>query len=408
MIAYYGVKFMKKRILTIIMCVASFLFSMYAGAISEGTDSECGLPIVINGQVTEYTSVVLNDTHYLPVRPVFEKIGARVFFRSRDSRILVLSHDGDIIQHVVGTSAITVNGEEKSFPNSSVSENYVTYLPMDMMTAAFRTNAVLIDSQQINIQKPISNTDYGKAVNDALYACNYSNFYPENFKRYINYHINKPDLSMQNVVFTVNLELDIPFYENVRVIANPYDRMVLVNKHNQLPSGFKQNNLVNMDRRYTVSDGKQYLLEKEAYEHFVCMANAARKDGVSIRAVSAYRTEDYQRRLYNKKVRATGGRNADNYSARPGFSEHQTGLAVDINSTKTSFENTAVFKWLQNHAHEYGYILRYPKDKKWITGYEYEPWHYRYVGTEAAKIMLQEGSTYEQYYAKYIAVNEFR
>ncbi len=399
---------MKKRILIIMMCVACVFSSMCAGATSEEIDTECGFPIVINGQMTEYTSVVLNNTHYLPARMVFEKIGARVFYRSRDNRILVLSRDGDIIQHVVGTSAITVNGEEKYFPNPSVSENYVTYLPIDMMTAAFRTNAVSFDSQQINIQKPISNTGYGKAVNDALYACNYSNFYPENFKRYINYHINKPDLSMQTVVFTVNLGLDIPFYENVTVIANPYDRLVLVNKHNQLPSGFKQKNLVNMDRKYTVSDGKQYLLEREAYEKFVQMADAARKEGISIRAVSAYRTEDFQRRLYNKKVKATGGRNADNYSARPGFSEHQTGLAVDINSTKTSFEHTAVFKWLQKHAHEYGYILRYPKGKKWLTGYEYEPWHYRYVGIEAAKIIHQEGSTYEQYYAKYIAVNEFR
>ncbi len=399
---------MKKGILIILMCVACVLSSMCAGATSEEVDAECGFTIVINGETTEYTSVVLDNTHYLPARMVFEKIGARVFYRSRDRRILVLSRDGDIIQHVVGTGAITVNGEEKYFPNTSVSENYVTYLPIDMMSAAFRTNAVSFDNQQINIQKPISHTDYGKAVNDALYACNYSNFYPENFKRYINYHINKPDLSMQNVVFTVNLGLDIPFYENVSVIANPYDRLVLVNKHNQLPSGFKQNNLVNMDRKYTVSDGKQYLLEREAYEKFVQMADAARKEGISIRAISAYRTEDYQRRLYNKKIKTTGKLNADNYSARPGFSEHQTGLAVDINSTKTSFEHTAVFKWLQKHAHEYGYILRYPKDKKWITGYEYEPWHYRYVGIEAAKIIHQEGSTYEQYYAKYIAVNEFR
>ena len=107
-------------------------------------------------------------------------------------------------------------------------------------------------------------------------------------------------------------------------------------------------------------------------------------------------------------MRTSGKTYADNYSARAGHSEHQTGLAVDINSTKNSFENTNAFKWMQKHAHEYGYILRYPKGKKWITGYEYEPWHYRYVGVQAAEIIHREGSTYEQYYAKYIAVNEFR
>lgn len=399
---------MKKRILIIMMCVACVLSSMYVFATAQEIDVENGFAIVINGELTEYTSVIYDDIHYLPVRAVFEKIGAYVFFRNRDQRILVLSRDGDIIQHVVGTNAITVNGEEKYFLKSSVSENNVTYLPVDMMSTAFRTNAISFSEGQININKPIFNTTYGKAVNDALYASNYGNFYPEKFKRYINYHIKKPGLSMQDVVFIVNLGLDFPFYENVSVIANPYSHLVLVNKHNRLPSGFKQNNLVNMNRKYTVNDGKQYLLESEAYEKFVQMADAARGEGISIRAVSAYRTEDYQRRLYNKKTKTLGKLNVDNYSARAGFSEHQTGLAVDINSTKKSFEYTDVFKWLQKHAHEYGYILRYPKGEKWITGYEYEPWHYRYVGIEAAKIIHQEGSTYEQYYAKYIAVNEFR
>ncbi len=399
---------MKKEILIIMLCIVCALSSLCVSATSQDIEAESGFSIVINGQTAEYTSVVRDNTHYVPARAVFEKVGAYVFYRSRDRRVLVLSRDGDMIQHVVGTASITVNGEVKSFPNSSFTENYVTYLPIEMMSAAFRTNAVSFGEGQINIQKPISNTDYGKAVNDALYARTYSNFYPEKFKRYINYHIKKPGLSMPDVVFTVNLGLDFPFYENVSVIANPYSRLVLVNKYNQLPWNFKQNNLVNMDRKYTINDGKQYLLEKEAYENFVKMSDAAKKEGVSIRAVSAYRTEDYQRRLYNKKIKTLGKDNVDNYSARAGFSEHQTGLAVDINTTKTSFENTNVFKWLQKHAHEYGYILRYPKGKKWITGYEYEPWHYRYVGSAAAKIIYQEGSTYEQYYAKYVDVNEYR
>lgn len=400
---------MKKRILIIMLCAVCVLSSMCAKATLEETDLQSGGRIVINGATTEYTSCIRSDTHYLPMRQVFEKVGAYVFYRNRDHRVLVLTRDGDMIEHISGTNAITVNGEVKSFDKSSFSENNVTYLSTEMMQAAFRTNAISFSGEQINIHKPSnSNTDYGKAVNDALYARTYGNFYPEKFKKYINYHIKKPELSMQNVVFMVNLGLDVPFYENVKVIANPYDRMVLVNKHNQLPYDFKQTNLVKMDRKYTVNDGKQYLLEGKAYESFARMADAARSEGVTIRAISAYRTESYQRMLYNKKTRTTGQSNADNYSAKPGFSEHQTGLAVDINSTNTSFEKTGTFKWMQSHAHEYGYILRYPKDKKWITGYEYEPWHYRYVGVDAAKIIHDENITYEQYYAKYIAVNEFR
>ena len=112
--------------------------------------------------------------------------------------------------------------------------------------------------------------------------------------------------------------------------------------------------------------------------------------------------------MYNKRLRAYGIVYADNYSARAGHSEHQTGLAIDIGSTKTSFEYTNEFKWLQEHAHEYGFIMRYPKGKTWITGYEYEPWHYRFVGVDAATKIFEEGITFEEYYAKYIDVSEYR
>ncbi len=416
---------MKKRTLIVLLCIASLFASAHAAATCsvvttkpevEADDSaaeniveeENGFQIAINGQMTEYVSVVRGDIHYVPLRPVFEKAGARVYFRSRDGQILILTRDGDVIRHVVGNNTISVNGKVKRFQNPTVSENYTTYMPMDMMIVAFRTNAVSIENQQITVQALIPNTDYGKAVNDTLYAGMYSNFNPEKFQRYIDYHIKNPSYSMHGVIFTVNIGLDIPFYETVSVVANPHDPLVLVNKYNRLPSDFRPNNLVSMNPHYTARDGKQYLMEKNAYESFVRMADAARKEGVSIRAISTYRTEDYQKRLYDKKVRATGFHNAENYSARPGFSEHQTGLAVDINSTRASFEKTNVFKWLQAHAHEYGYIMRYPKGQRWITGYEYEPWHYRYVGVEVATVIKHEGLNYEQYCAKYRLFNEFK
>ena len=94
----------------------------------------------------------------------------------------------------------------------------------------------------------------------------------------------------------------------------------------------------------------------------------------------------------------------DDYASRPGFSEHQTGLALDIvtdNIIGNEFENTDEFKWLQENAHLYGFILRYPKDKEYITGYNYESWHYRYVGKELATKIKESGLTYDEYYAYY-------
>lgn len=427
---------MKKRILILMMAV-SLLSSMYAGATSlkvktkteveaestvgveceadtekdvaeeEPASEENGFAIVINGNTEDFSTSVFDETHYVPLRTVFEKAGARVYFRNRDHQILILTRDGDMVRHVVGTNTISVNGMAKSFSKPSVSEQFTTYLPVDMLAAAFRAGAVTVENQQITVHTPIPNTDYGKAVNDVLYTGMYSTFNPEKFQRYINYHIKNPGYSMNGVVFTVNIGLDLPFYENVSVIVNPYDPLVLVNKYNRLPSNFRPHNLVQMNRNYT-SGGKEYLMEKNAYDSFVRMVDAARKEGISMRAVSTYRTEDYQKRLYDKKVRTTGQRNADNYSARPGFSEHQTGLAVDINSTSASFENTKAFRWLQKHAHEYGFIMRYPKGQTWITGYAYEPWHYRYVGVKVAGEMYCQGLNYEQYYAQYIVGNEFK
>ncbi|MBQ2897736.1 MAG: D-alanyl-D-alanine carboxypeptidase family protein [Clostridia bacterium] len=398
-----------KKLLAMIMTSIIFVTSLTCVSVScQEFETRLGFVVEFNGETIDSASVIINNTHYVPLRKVFEKMGAYVFYRNRDCQVLALSRDGDTIRHIVGSNIIIVNGEQKEFENPSVLENGGTYIPIEMVSAALNPDRILYDNQQLNIQKYLFNNNYHKIIKDVLDVCGSSNFYPERFQRYIDYHVKMPDYSMQEVIFRVNLGLDYSFYENATTIEQPYDLLVLVNKYFKLPEGYEQYNLVKMGREYTVNDGKQYLLAGVAYEKYIEMSDAAKKDGLSMKVLSAYRTENYQRNLYNNKVRTTGKVNADNYSARPGHSEHQTGLAVDISSTKGTFEYTPEFKWLQKHAHEYGYILRYPKGKEWITGYSYEPWHYRYVGVDAAKIIYEEGITYEEYYAKYISQNEFR
>lgn len=395
---------MKKKLAMIVIGIALITSFITANAI----DAESGFEILFNGSDIGCTYVVLNNANYVPVRAVFENLGAQLFYRSRDNQILALSRDGDIIRHNVGTNTITVNGDQRVFDNPSVLENGSAYIPVDMVSSAFCTDGISFENGQMHIQKQIFNNDYNKIIKDVLDVSGGSNFYPERFHRYLNYHSNNPSLGIQDVIFRVNLGLDYPFYENTTTIEHPYELRVLVNKYNLLPSGFKQYNLVNMKTEYTVNDGKEYLLAGVAYEKYVQMADAAKREGLTMKVVSAYRTEDYQRNLYNYYMSTSGKTHADNYSARPRSSEHQTGLAVDINSVEGIFEYTPEFRWLQKHAHEYGFILRYQKGKEWITGYAYEPWHYRYVGTEAAKIIHDEGITYEEYYAKYVSVNEFK
>ena len=397
-----------KKLLAMIMSCIIFVTSLTCVSVScQELETQLGFVVEFNGETIDSASVIINNTHYVPLRKVFEKMGAYVFYRNRDCQVLALSRDGDTIRHIVGSNIIIVNGEQKEFENPSVLENGGTYIPIEMVSAALNPDRILYDNQKLNIQKYLFNNNYHKIIKEVLDVCDSNNFYPERFQRYIDYHVKMPSYSMDEIFFRVNLGLDYSFYENVATTENPYDLLVLVNKYNQLPAGYEQYNLVNMSREYTVNDGKQYLLAGVAYEKYIEMSDAAKKDGLSMKVLSAYRTENYQKNLYNNKVRTTGKVNADNYSARPGHSEHQTGLAVDISSTKGTFEYTPEFKWLQKHAHEYGYILRYPKGKEWITGYSYEPWHYRYVGINAAKVIYEEGITYEEYYAKYVAVNEF-
>ena len=140
------------------------------------------------------------------------------------------------------------------------------------------------------------------------------------------------------------------------------------------------------------------------------MQAAAADDGVSLWAISAYRTLERQTELYEEKVaeyQALGydeeqaKEEAGKWVAVPGTSEHCLGYAMDLCSLEDNFEDSAQFQWLQEHCADYGFILRYPKDKVEITKISYEPWHYRYVGSNHAKIIMSQGICLEEYLEQY-------
>ena len=127
------------------------------------------------------------------------------------------------------------------------------------------------------------------------------------------------------------------------------------------------------------------------------MKNDMAKENMQIRIISAYRSYDYQESLYDNYLKNNSQNIVDTYSARPGYSEHHTGLAIDVDNVKLNYNKfylTKEFLWMQDNAYKYGYILRYPKDKENITGYSFEPWHYRYVGKEASKYIKEHDITF--------------
>lgn len=157
------------------------------------------------------------------------------------------------------------------------------------------------------------------------------------------------------------------------------------------------NKQVAIDQNYNQGE------DKIARMHLDQMLEDARKQGLDIVYRSGFRSYQEQVKLYNSYVQRDGEAAAQKYSAPPGYSEHQTGLAFDVGSNHsntdftTDFGQTKEGQWLAQHAHEYGFILRYPKGKEAITGYQYEPWHFRYVGKSLATKIYNQHTTLEEY-----------
>jgi hypothetical protein len=138
-------------------------------------------------------------------------------------------------------------------------------------------------------------------------------------------------------------------------------------------------------------------LTADAQAAFKKMQSDAWNAGYNLWICSGFRSYDYQSQLYNNYVARDGKAKADTYSARPGHSEHQTGLAMDINNASDTFNNTAEARWIAANCYKYGFILRYPQGKQNITGYKYESWHVRYLGTALAKEVYNSGLTLEEF-----------
>ena len=178
--------------------------------------------------------------------------------------------------------------------------------------------------------------------------------------------------------------------------------LILVNKYNYLTEDYEPDDLVKIPLQYAYDDNK---IRKHVYEAFKDMWHAANKEGLTLIVTSSYRSYIEQEKINKSYTNQKGQEWADSVSARAGYSEHQTGLTLDIvtyNSTMDNFEDSEEFKWLKQNSYKYGFILRYPKDKTYITGYDYESWHYRYVGKKVAKEIHDLDITYDEYYAYYL------
>ena len=190
-------------------------------------------------------------------------------------------------------------------------------------------------------------------------------------------------------------------------IKEPERLDVLVNKDNWLLKDYESYDLVRPKVEF-LPDTLEFskLMRYDAAKALEKLFSRAKKAGVKLYAASGFRSFKRQREIFKNNY-GKDGEKANKYSARPGQSEHQTGLAMDVTCSEVnydlneSFENTLAYKWLQNNMHNFGFILRYPKNKEAITGYIFEPWHLRYVGKDIAKKLYEEDITLEEYTKKF-------
>lgn len=248
----------------------------------------------------------------------------------------------------------------------------------------------------VNIINKKNDTELNKKVSEKLIKdiakyLEFDFFKVEKLDRYINYY----NGDYRDTIVKVNIGLDKRFYEDPNVVKE-YSIDVLVNKYNKLDSSFEPKKIVELDR---CSDGGHYLAEdaKKAYDN-LCLASI--KAGVKIGVTSSYRSYKDQQDVYSTYLKSKGQDYVDQYVATPGYSEHQTGLSLDIKSTVSSpFKTTKEYTWMLNNSYKYGFILRYPEGKESITGYSAEAWHFRYVGEEIAKYIYENNITYDEYCA---------
>lgn len=223
-------------------------------------------------------------------------------------------------------------------------------------------------------------------------------------QRYIRYKHANPELSWQDIITRVEIGLDHPYYTQVKPIQCPEHITVLVNKYRMLPGDYVPGDLEMIQPEYNDST---LLLRHEARIAFERMCEAAKQEGIILKAVSTFRSFLYQKQVYYRNM--TNEMSLPEYqavrdrvSARAGHSEHQTGLAVDINDLEQTFADTPEGEWLAGTSFAYGFILRYPEGKEEITGYDYEPWHFRYLGLELSERVHLTGLTYDEFYIRYL------
>ncbi len=220
-----------------------------------------------------------------------------------------------------------------------------------------------------------------------------------NYDRYLAY-TDATGEDEKTTVIHVNLDMDKEKYVDVTEVSEfSYD--MLVNKYRYLDKSYEPDDLIRIKDEYT--DGEEYYANSTAVNALIQMFEAAKLEGLEMVVNSAYRSYEEQEETAEFYRKWYGDNYVTNYVAKPGFSEHQTGLSFDVGSTSENvFVDSKEYEWVMKNAHKYGFIHRFSKKGEVITGFRSEPWHFRYVGKDIAKYIYEHNITFEEYYVMFL------
>ena len=220
-----------------------------------------------------------------------------------------------------------------------------------------------------------------------------------NYDRYVDYS-NETGEDDETTVLAVNLDMDKEDYKD-SIVVKKFSTDMLVNKHRSLEKDYEPDDLVSIDSEYAADDTQKGA--RVAVNAFISMYEAAKKDGYDLVINSSYRSYQDQVDICDTYRDLYGENYVTNFVAKPGFSEHQTGLSFDIGSRNSNvFAESEEYEWIQENAHKYGFIQRFPEKYEAVTGFRAEPWHYRYVGKKIAKYIYENDIPFEEYYAMFL------
>lgn len=243
-----------------------------------------------------------------------------------------------------------------------------------------------------------------KDVNENIITLAHEKYFLyRNLDEYLNYYNDNSSKDLKDIVAIVNVYANNDWYTHDIETDTSLNEKMLVNKFYHLTKDYAPDDITNISNTYAYEGNR---LRKIALDAYINMYNAAKDDGIKLIINSSYREYEKQENIYEDYKNWYGEVKADKQAARPGYSEHQTGLAIDVfssdNQLSGTFKDSTGYKWLKDNAYKYGFIERYPENKEYLTGYEFESWHWRYVGIEAATVIQKENITFDEYYAYYI------